>query len=715
LQRTERKITETAAPAPAGATLRVLLTALLALQAIAAFLPGPLLWGVNHLAHVPVPLRLVGLLLGGAVLWTRAGEVLGRWLQRRVAPLLLGRRALAYGLLPLLGAAGFWLLRARTYFLGDGWLLGELVARGVPFHGFDFLDYFGHAWLFHHLHLTTEAAAFQLFAVLSIVAGVLYLVFAAWSARHLSTDDGERVTLYALLVAAAPLELFMGYVECYSFLTAFLLLFLAALTGHYTRRTPVAGVAAAFGAALAIHLDALFLSPLVLLLILVPPDGRVAPTRRRALEVLLPILACLAVTAVIYLAARYTPGTFDVDFRLGRRGQRLLAPLTGEGSLLSGARIKDFLNLVLLLAPVPLALLVAARPGRRRARTRPARGEAVLLTGALGLLLLMLFVHMALGVARDWDLLAPSAAVFTFAAFLLWRRRTGGHPAAREVGAIAATAFLLAAPWFWVNAGEARSVRRFGDVIADLPRFARAYAHEEIGKYHRKAGRTAEALAEYRICTEIFPGSPRFQVALGGLLYNTGRRDEALPVFERAFAADSTYALALEMLTRLHAERGDTDTALRFARRLARRPDEPARAAAMHGALAATQERYDEAIEAYRGARRKDSTAEDYAMQFGALCLLRERYAEAEDGFRAVLARDAASVMGRTGLVASIWLPISAAPAAWGDPSVQRRMREALRLATTLEAEGAADPATRAVAEQIRGVLQQLTSPPAPG
>lgn len=714
MQRGQPKPVESVGPTPVGATLRLLLTALLMLQAVAAFLPGSLLWGVNHLAYVPAPLRLVGLLLGGALLWTRAGELLGRWLQARAAPLLLGRRVIAYGLLPLLGAAGFWLLRTRTHLLGDGYLLGELVARGVPFHGFDFLDYFGHAWLFHRLHLTNEAAAFTLFAVLSIVAGVLYLIFAAWSARHLTTDDGERITLYALLVAAAPLQLFMGYVECYAFLTAFLLLFLAALTGHYTRGTPVAGVAAAFGAALAFHLDALFLSPLVLLLILVPPDGPVRPTPRRTLEVLLPIAAGVTVTALIYLAAHYSPGAFDVDFRVGRRGQRLLAPLAGEGSLLSGARIKDVLNLVLLLAPVPLALMVAAWPGRRTGG-RPARSDLVLGAGALGLLLLMLFVHMALGVARDWDLLAPSAAVFTFLAFLLWRRRTGGRPAPREVGAIVATAFLLAAPWFWVNAGEARSVRRFGDVITDLPRFARAYAHEEIAKYHRKAGRIPEALAEYRVCTEIFPGNPRFQVTLGGLLYNSGRRDEARPIFERAFAADSTYPLALEMLTRLHAEEGDVDAALGYARRLARRPEETARAAAMHGALAATQERYDEAIEAYRRARRKDAAAADYALQFGALCLLRERYAEAEEGFRAVLSRDAASVMGRTGLVAALWLPISAAPARWGDPSVQRRLQEAYRLAAGLVAEGGADPATRDAAEQMRGALRQLTLPVGPG
>ena len=714
LPEAERQIDGPREPARADATLRLLLTGLLALQAIAAFLPGPLLWGVNHLAYVPLPLRLLGPLLGVILIWTRVGEALGRGLRTRVGPFLLGRRWIAYGLLPVLGAIVFWLFRTRTHFLGDGWLLGELVARGVPYHGFDFLDYFVHAWLFHVLRLTTEAAAFRLFAVMSVAAGVLYLAFAAWGARFLATDDGERVTLYALLVAFAPLQLFMGYVECYSFLSAFLLLFLVALTGHYTRGTPARGVAAAFGAAIAVHLDALFLAPLVLLLILVPPGGRRELTPRRALAVLLPILAGLAIVATIYLANHYSWNSFQIDFRAGRRGQRLLAPLWGEGSLLSGARIKDFVNLVLLLAPVPLAM-IAAGGSRRGAGVRTSRGELVLLVGGLGLLLLLLFVHMALGVARDWDLFAPQAAVWIFAAFLLWRRRTGGRPASREVGAIVATACLLVAPWFWVNAGETRSVSRFSDVIADLPRFARAYAHEEIGKYHRKAGRVSEALAEYRICTEIFPSNPRFQVALGGLLYNTGHRDEALPVFARAFAADSTYALALEMLVRVYAERREFDDALAYARRLARRPEESATAAAMHGSVAATLGNYAEAIEAYRRAQRKEPGRAEYAVQVGALGLLTERYGEAEDAFRAVLRRDAGSVMGRAGLVASIWLPLRETPERWVEPAVQRKLREALQLARSLESQGQADPETRAALEQIREALQRLTPPPGPG
>ena len=38
--------------------LRMLLTTLFLLQAIAAFLTGPALWGIHHLAYTPLPVRL---------------------------------------------------------------------------------------------------------------------------------------------------------------------------------------------------------------------------------------------------------------------------------------------------------------------------------------------------------------------------------------------------------------------------------------------------------------------------------------------------------------------------------------------------------------------------------------------------------------------------------------------------------------------------------
>jgi tetratricopeptide (TPR) repeat protein len=578
----------------------------------------------------------------------------------------------------------------------------------VPFHGFDFFDYHLHWWLAHALRLSSEAAVIQLFAVLSVAAGGLYLIFAAWSARHLASDAGERVLLYALLVAFAPAQMFMGYVECYAFLAAFLLAFLGALVGHYTRGTRVGWAAVAFGAALAFQLDALFLAPLPLLLLVRPPEGGRGRTWRRILTVTLLPLGVCAVPVAVYLLHHYDAATFRIDFREGRRGQTLFASLTGAGSLLSGARLKDVVNLLLLLAPVPLALLLTAPRGRR------PRVENVLLVGAGGLLFLILTVQVALGMARDWDLFAAPAAVFVFLGLLAWRRATGGRPGARLVGTTAAAALCLTLPWFWLNAGEARSVRRFTDVIADLPRFPRAYAHEEIGKYHRKAGRIEEALREYRTCAEIFPGNPRFHVALGGLLYNQGRRDESLPVFQRAFAVDSTFALALEMLVRVHAERGEMPAALGYARRLAGRPEESAQAAGLHGAIATNLGDYPEAIEAYRRALRRDPARFEYVGQIGALALLSGRYELAEASFRAALRREPGSAMAQEGLLEAIWLPLREAPARWGEPEVRRRLEEALRLARARVASGDAG-AARGFEDEIRRALGELTRPAGPG
>ncbi len=693
--------------------LKVLLTALLVLQGVAGFVPGPLLWGVNHLAYVPLPVRILWPLLAIAILWTRAAGSFGRWLGERACPLLLGRRWIAYGLVPLIGAGLFWVLRCRSHFLGDGWLLGELVQRGVPFHGFDFTTYHLQARLFHWFGYQTDPQAFRLFAWSSIVAGVFYLAAAAWSARHLACEGGSRIALYLLLVFGAPLQMFMGYVESYGFLAVGTLLFVAALAGYYARRLWVLWPAAAFGAALAFHLDALFLAPLVLLLLVWPREGAASESpARRMVAILGPILVGLALGVVFLLSGGYTLGHFRLDFLERHPGQRLLVPWLGEEGLLRWQHPKDLLNLLLLLAPVPIVAIAAALPARRRSHPL-TRLEKLLLAGCLWLAVLMLLLHMRLGVARDWDLFAAQAAVFSMAAFMLWDRLSQGDAHPQWVGMTAVAAIALSLPWFWLNAGEARSLQRFRDVIADMPRFQRAYAREEIAKYFRKAGRSDEALTEYRACTAIFPSNPRFHVTLGSMLYNTGQRDEALTEFAAAYAIDSTYVPSLEMLARLHAERGEYDVGLRYARKLAGRPEEPVAAAAIHGAIAVQLGLYDEALAAYRRALGLDPSRTDLLEQIGALALLSGQDAQAERAFRGALQRDPASVVAQSGLVAAIWRPLRDNPGRRA--GAERRLREALGLIQGLEAQGAVGADLRAWRVEIEQALAELTPASAPG
>ncbi len=714
--------------------LRVSLSGLLALQAFAGFFPGHCLWGVNHLAYWPILPRLLWTLLGLLVVWTPLGVWIGRFLIQRAAP-LLERRPIAYGVLPATGALLFWMLRCRTHFLGDGWLLAEMVQDGRPFHGYDFIDYFLHARLFALLGIQGENGSFQLFGVMSVLAGAVYLAAAAWSARHLSPDRGGRVLLYALLVFFPPVQIFMGYVETYSFLMIFMLLFLTLLILHYRHGFSLALPAAAFGLGLCFHLDALFLAPLLAVALFLQAERAWVPFRKRLIAVAGPALGGLILAAIIYLAAGYDRAWFEADFVAGKPLQEILTPWSGPHSLWSWVHWKDILNLLSLLAPVPIALLATALPSMGRLGRWP-RETLLMLAGGVWLVVLMSLLFMKLGAVRDWDLYAAHAPIFPLGAFLAWSHITSKRPQARGasgtaaiprdkptrrthwrprdarvVGLVVMAAFFLAAPWFWLNAGEERSLQRFRDVIGDLSRFQRAYAHEGIAKYYRARGMIAEATEEYRITSETFPENARFCALLGALQYNAGDSEAAFQTFQRALTADSTFAQALEMAARIHVERGRFADALPYARRLAGRPEESPRAAALHGRAAEELGLLEEAQGAYKRALDRDADSTDRAQhtawleRAAGLALFTGEFERSEQLFRRALGRKPASVSARTGLALAIWQPLSQDSVSWGDPSVRQRLIEAELLLGDLIREGQADEQIGTWHGEIRAAL----------
>jgi tetratricopeptide (TPR) repeat protein len=693
-----------------------------------------LTWGVNHLAYVPVVLRLLWPLLGLLLIWTPLGSRLGRILIERIAPWLPGRKSIAYLVAPVLGVVIFWLLRCKNHFLGDGWLLGELVTDGALFSGYEFIDYHLHARLFGLLRLEGTGQVYGLFAVISTLLGGLYLFLAAWSARSLSHDRGERVLLYALLVFFAPVEMFLGYVECYSVLMLCLLLFLVLTVRHFRDGISLHLPAAAFGLALFFHLDALFLVPLLAALVCFPSEHAPRAFARRLLITAAPVLAALALGGAIYWLSGYDREWFEADFVAGRRLLQPLARWTGPHSLLSLAHWKDLLNLLLLLAPVPLVMLVSVWPAlasadlrRGSATDRPGhavgpRGHAtgrqrracvwalpreilLLLGGTLWLLLLMSLVHMKLGAVRDWDLFAAHSSIFVITAWLVWSHATRGRAGASLVAQVAGTAFFLVLPWFWLNADDARSFQRIRDVIVDQPPAVQAYSYEEIGKYLRARGRIPEAIEAYKTSTDANPHNARVLSVLGALQYNSGERAAALVTFERVLEADSTFALGLETMARLRMERGETREALLLARRLAGHAEETCQAMELHARAAEEAGLVDEAITALTRAYRKYPERIDLMERAGGLALLEGNFVHSERAFRAVLRRQPASVSARAGLVVALWEPLRQAPSARGDPGSQRRMREALQLIEGLIVEGEASDLMRSWRLEMRGAL----------
>ena len=594
--------------------LRISITVLLLLQALSSFFPGPFFWGINHLAYARSPLRVLWPLFGLVLIWTEAGVSFGRWLVNRLAPILPGNRLASYVAAPLVGTLLFWLLRCKTYFLGDGWLLGEMVNFRIPFSGFNFVQYHLVERLFAGMSRPVEADAFRLFAGTSIVAGALYLIAVAWSSRNLSKNNGQQIMLYGLLIFFAPVEMFMGYVECYSTLMVFMLLFGVTAALYYLKKLPIWVPGAAFGLGLAFHLDALFMAPLLPALVIWPAENAPRSMWKRAALLALPILAAAGLAVAFLLTDGYNRSNFVTDFVKSRQTQRILVTLGGPHGLVSWLHWKDVLNLLLLLAPIPLAMFAASMRRRKDAENRSKSERRALLTllfGSLWVLFLISTVNMKLGMARDWDLFAAQSTFFVLASWLAWPKFSGGRPDFRFVGTVVLGAVFLSLPWFSLNASAARPIQRFKDMIRDEPPFSQAYAHEEIGKYYRKLGNRQAALEEYKTAARLFPDNARFYGVLGGVQYSYGMVDDALSSFQYSLKADSTYAIALRMMARIYYERNESGPALPYVRKLAGSPREKSDDAVLHALVAGRLGLYEEALEAYRKAVRMDPRRTD--------------------------------------------------------------------------------------------------------
>ncbi len=682
--------------------------------------------------------------LGIVILWFPTGaplsRALGRFIVKHGSDIVLDRKLTAYVLAPIVGAVVFWLVRCKAYFLGDGWLHGEMVSRGLRFHGFDFLTYNLVSRLFATVREPVQADAFRMFAYVSVVSGALYLAAVAWVVRRLSKERALRALLYCLLVFFGPTLVFMGYVECYSILTVFMLLFVASLIGYYRNGFPIWAPGAAFGLGLMFHLDALFLAPLLVLPLAWPARRTRDSSVRRVLLLVGPIAAGLVLAVVILILQGYNRNVFHSDFVMWRPGSAFFVSLGGRDGLLSWRHWKDVLNLLLVLAPVPAAMLVLSsvlilRKGRRvgerekseegeggQSKGGPVGGRSAnesdrrifkLLLGAnLWLLVLMSTLHMKQGIARDWDLFAAHAALVVLTSWFAWSKLVTGRLREELTGAAVVVAFLLSVPWFWLNAGEARSIRWFEDLAVGFPAYEKAYAHEELGKYYRNAGNSSEALRQYQRSFEAFPGHGRFGAALGTFQYSEGMKDEALHTFQQVLAVDSTQRVALELTARIHSERGEYAEALPYARKLAEIGQERPRAAAIHGAAAETLGLLDEALASYERALPGYPASVELLCRIGNVRVSKGDFAGAEQVFESALRLEPRSVRARMGLATAVWEPIARNPSSWAEPATRERIRLVYRTLMQLVSEGSADAKTLTWHQEVLEALSGPAPPP---
>jgi hypothetical protein len=376
-------------------------------------------WAFDFWFYLSVPLKGLLAVVFGLLLWLplhlHQPDFLQRFEKLPVWPL-----ALPSGLI-------FWLFREQT-FAGDALLslllLDEKSVRTDPYVWKEPLDA-----LFAHtatdLLRPQGLDAADAVALLSVLAGMVYVSAALWIARLLFRTTGARLLLFLGLMALGSSQLWFGHVENYSLVTAFAYLSVAAALAYQRGRLPLWVVGLAGGTAVSFHPQAAFTLPALLLLL----------ERSRWPRQVLVLAVSSAVVPLLTVATLLSIGVPLPDLDGGYAGDPQLFWTPAQA--LAPAQLWDsFMNLWLLMPALPILFPIALW-GWTQPNLRQDRTFHYLSALAGGLLLYHFSFQNDLPRPQDWDLYAiagPGVALLGYWVLGETRRRRGEE--AKEPGIV---------------------------------------------------------------------------------------------------------------------------------------------------------------------------------------------------------------------------------------------------------------------------------------
>ena len=492
--------------------------------------PRPTTWGLDAPGYLAAPLRALTLAMvaGGValLLFAAAKPSAGRAAQPAV-PVRSGGRLRVWIPVLLLVAAALWLLRVRSYFLGDQQVwLDTIHADRFPLFSEPLA-----AVVWRGYVLLLRALAVPLYdrwlALLPVLCGIACAPLAWQISGYLSRDRSTRLLALVLIATLGTTQLYCGYFESYPVVTLAVLLYVWAALRHAHGEGSLLLVGVSLAVAVGTHLVALFLVPSYVFLVL---RERTSAARRAGL-LALPLLVAGAVAWLLEVRGANIVRPFEVlRVALLRSGQGTPQPVHLAG------RLADLANLILLVMPVP-ALLLMSRTFAGSWRAWPVSlDRAFLMAAAIPGALVAAALALPGSPAQDWDLLSVTLLPAALLGIQLGVSLNPTIHSKRLRLGLAMLAFGQLLAFILVNADERAGIRRFKTIIDPSVAFStheRAYANEKLVKYYL-ARQDADSTLVYAQRALQAEANPRFYANVGTALYNLGRYAEAAEHLEEA-------------------------------------------------------------------------------------------------------------------------------------------------------------------------------------
>jgi tetratricopeptide (TPR) repeat protein len=473
-----------------------------------SFFPEGRIWGVNQWSYFS---PAISLLSGAFVLLfflPRLNDLVLKGISSLGSSVLsyLGSirvfakrgKYLLYSVLSILFFIPFWLLRDRTHFLGDGaQIISRMNSGELSVTWAEPLEIFLHIRIFDLAHRLWQMEAAQVYALLSCLAGVLFVFLVFLLADFWGKERRERVLIFLVLLSMGSIQLFFGYVEHYSlsyvFIFAFILSSLAYLEGKLGWLLPLL----TFILASLSHVSALYLLPSLLFVFVVKENGGRSSRTKKAL-ILGSGLVFLGLILVVYRIHSWTVPPILVPLL----EDRYEAP----GYLLfSFPHILDFLNQQLLISPVGVIMILAPLASWVGAAFLKNKIFRFLLLVSLFQLLTNFLINPGLGASRDWDLSSAVGLGYTMLGLFVFLHLLKDKPRFGYLSLILIlTSLHSTVPWIALNSNEQKSIRRFQNLL-DIDAKKSANGHFILIKHFESHGMEEQAKRQNEKYYNTFP------------------------------------------------------------------------------------------------------------------------------------------------------------------------------------------------------------------
>jgi hypothetical protein len=451
----------------------------------------------------------------------------------------------------------FWIFKAKTHLLGDGYVRGNEIVAGTKFSVTEPLDFYLHVLVYRFLKLDV----YQTYTLISCLAGALFVFLALWLSHILGKENKEKVFAFVVLVSMGSVQLFFGYIESYSLVYAGMMAYFLLSFLYLKGRCGIFFPSLALLFSVSLHLSAAYFLPSLIYLHLVNSQKEKRQFNFKKILNLAFMLFLVGVGFVIL--SRNNPNPRSVT--------TYLIPLVGDGnapySLFSGAHLVDMINEQLLLSPVGIILWTIVIFFARKINFKD-RVVTFFIIVTLFSFMFALILDPKLGYARDWDLFSSTGLGYTLLGIYLGLnsfRQAKIRKLNYIILALTFTALFSTLPWIYVNAQESRSVERF-KALLDLDVERSAYGHEILALYYRDRRLVNEEMEEWKKALSVAENE-RYAWNLGVNYMKLGRYQESVTAFGKVVQLNPNSAEGYHNLGAVLAKMGEHEEALKMIKR----------------------------------------------------------------------------------------------------------------------------------------------------